>query len=185
MDNGASSYRRFLDGDDDGIVEIIKDYKDGLMLYLNNYVQNIHIAEDLMEDTFVRLVTKKPHFSGKSSFKTWLYAIGRNIAVDFVRKHAKLPEVSAEELSVILSDETDVEKEYLRDERKIILHKSLKKINVEYSKVLYLIYFENFNITETSSIIKKSYKQTENLVYRAKRSLKSQLEMEGFVYEEL
>ncbi len=185
MDNGASSYRRFLDGDDDGIVEIIKDYKDGLMLYLNNYVQNIHIAEDLMEDTFVRLVTKKPHFSGKSSFKTWLYAIGRNIAVDYVRKHAKLPEVSAEELSVILSDETDVEKEYLRDERKIILHKALKKINVEYSKVLYLIYFENFNITETSSIIKKSYKQTENLVYRAKRSLKSQLEMEGFVYEEL
>lgn len=29
MDNGASSYRRFLDGDDEGIVEIIKDYKDG------------------------------------------------------------------------------------------------------------------------------------------------------------
>ena len=67
MDNGAVSYRRFLEGDDDGFVEIIKDYKDGLMLYLNNYVQNIHIAEDLMEDTFVRIVVKKPHFSGRSS----------------------------------------------------------------------------------------------------------------------
>ena len=32
MDNGASSYRRFLEGDDNGIVEIIRDYKDGLML---------------------------------------------------------------------------------------------------------------------------------------------------------
>ncbi len=185
MDNGASSYRRFLDGDDNGIVEIIKDHKDGLMLYLNSYVQNIHIAEDLMEDTFVRLVTRKPHFSGKSSFKTWLFAIGRNIAVDYVRKHTKLPEVSAEELSVILSDEADVEKDYVRDEQAIILHKALKKINMEYSRVLHLIYFENFNITETSSIIKKSYKQTENLVYRAKRALKSQLEMEGFVYEKL
>ena len=70
MDNGASSYRRFLDGDDKGFVEIIKVYKNGLMLYLNHYVQNIHIAEDLMEDTFVRIVTKKPHFSGKSNFKT-------------------------------------------------------------------------------------------------------------------
>jgi RNA polymerase sigma-70 factor (ECF subfamily) len=30
MDNGASSYRRFLEGDDNGIVEIIRDYKDGL-----------------------------------------------------------------------------------------------------------------------------------------------------------
>ena len=35
MDNGASSYRRFLDGDDKGIAEIVGDYKDGLILYLN------------------------------------------------------------------------------------------------------------------------------------------------------
>ncbi len=185
MDNGASSYRRFLDGDDDSFVEIIKTYKDGLMLYLNTYVKNIHTAEDLMEDTFVRIVTKKPRFSGKSSFKTWLYAIGRNIAVDYLRKHSKFSEISAEELSVILSDESNVEKEYLKDEQKIILHKALQKINSEYSKVLYLIYFENFNITETASILNKSYKQTENLVYRAKKSLKIQLEKEGFQYEEL
>lgn len=34
MNNGASSYRRFLNGDDTGIVEIVRDYKDGLILYL-------------------------------------------------------------------------------------------------------------------------------------------------------
>ena len=44
MDNGASSYRRFLEGDDNGIVEIIRDYKDGLILFLNRYVNNIHIS---------------------------------------------------------------------------------------------------------------------------------------------
>ena len=32
MDNGASSYRRFLDGDEGGIMEVIRDYKDGLIL---------------------------------------------------------------------------------------------------------------------------------------------------------
>ena len=47
MDNGASSYRRFLEGDDSGIVEIIRDYKDGLILFLNRYVNNIHTAEEL------------------------------------------------------------------------------------------------------------------------------------------
>lgn len=52
MDNGASSYRRFLDGDDKGIAEIVGDYKDGLILYLNCYVNNIFIAEELTEDTF-------------------------------------------------------------------------------------------------------------------------------------
>ena len=185
MDNGASSYRRFLNGDDNGIVEIIKDYKDGLMLYINSYVKNIHIAEDLMEDTFVRLVTKKPYFSGKSSFKTWLYSIGRNIAVDYVRKNAKIIEYSAEELSAILSDEADLVKDYFKDEQKIILHQALTKINVKYSTVLYLVYFENFTIKETASILKKTYKQAENLIYRAKQSLKSQLETEGFVNEEL
>ena len=84
MDNGASSYRRFLDGDDKGIAEIVGDYKDGLILYLNGYVNNILIAENLTEDTFFRLITRKPRYSGKSTFKSWLYAIGRNVAVDFI-----------------------------------------------------------------------------------------------------
>lgn len=58
MDNGASSYRRFLEGDDSGIVEIIRDYKDGLILFLNRYVNNIHTAEELAEDTFFRIVSE-------------------------------------------------------------------------------------------------------------------------------
>ncbi len=68
MDNGASSYRRFLGGDDSGISEIVGEYKDGLILYLNKYVGNIYTAEELAEDTFFRLITKKPRFSGKSTF---------------------------------------------------------------------------------------------------------------------
>ncbi len=53
MDNGASSYRRFLAGDDTGIVEIIRIYKDGLILYLNGYLNNIYEAEEVMEDIFL------------------------------------------------------------------------------------------------------------------------------------
>ncbi len=60
MDNGASSYRRFLDGDDEGIADIVRDYKDGLILYLKNLVNNIHIAEELTEDTFFRIMIKNP-----------------------------------------------------------------------------------------------------------------------------
>ena len=72
MDNGASSYRRFLDGDDKGIDEIVGGYKDGLILYLNGYVNHIFIAGELAKDIFFRLITKS-----KSIFKSWLYAIGR------------------------------------------------------------------------------------------------------------
>ena len=89
MDNGASSYRRFLDGDENGLVEIIRDYKDGLIFYLNGFTQNIYVAEELAEETFVKLVVKKPRFSNKSIFKTWLYAIGRNVAIDYLRHASK------------------------------------------------------------------------------------------------
>ena len=185
MDNGASSYRRFLEGDDDGIVEIIKDHKDGLMFYLNSFVQNIHLAEDLTEDTFVKLIAQQPRFSGKSTFKTWLYAIGRNVALDFLRKNAKLPTVSAEEAMTLIADEADVARQYLCSERKLQVHKALKQLNDEYRQVLVLVYFEDFQNDQVASIMGKSKKQIENLVYRAKLSLKSELEKEGFVYEEL
>lgn len=46
MDNGASSYRRFLAGDDEGLAEIVREYKDGLILYLNGYVRNLYVAEE-------------------------------------------------------------------------------------------------------------------------------------------
>ena len=88
MDNGASSYRRFLEGDDNGIVEIIRDYKDGLILYLNKFVKNFSVAEDLAQDVFVKLAINKPKFREESSFKTWIYKIATNKALDFIKKNS-------------------------------------------------------------------------------------------------
>ena len=185
MDNGASSYRRFQNGDDNEIVEIIRDYKDGLILYLNGFVSNIHTAEELMEDTFVKIAIKKPRFSGKSSFKTWLYAIARIVALDYIRKNKRIKEVSIEDYREIIRDEEDLEKAYFKEEQKFLLHKSLRKLNPDYRQVLYLVYFEGFTNDEVASVMKKNKRQVENLIYRAKQSLKVQLDKEGFVYEGL
>ena len=87
MDNGAECYNRFLSGDKDAIEEIIRDYKDGLVFYLNNIVGDIHHAEELTIDTFVKLFYEKPKFKGKCSFKTWLFSIGRYTALDYIRKN--------------------------------------------------------------------------------------------------
>lgn len=182
MDNGESSYRRFLAGDDDGFVEIVRDYKDGLTFYLNGYVRDIHIAEELTEDTFFKLLVKKPRYTHKCTFKTWLYTIGRNTALDYLRHNAKKCDI---DLDIILKDEENLEREYLKEERKITVHKALRKINPEYSRVLYLSYFEDFDNAETARIMKKSKRQVENLLYRAKQSLKAELNKEGFIYEEL
>ena len=184
MDNGASSYRRFLNGDDNGIVEIIRDYKDGLILFLNRYVNNIHVAEDLAEDTFFRLVARKPRFVAKNSFKTWLYTIGRNIAINHVKRANKTADINTEDLERIYSDEEELEQTYIREEERIIVHRALSRINPDYSRVLYLKFFEDLSNEQIAVVLKKNKRQIENLLYQAKRALKSELE-EGIDYERL
>lgn len=66
MDSGADNYRRFLDGDDEGLAEIVREYKDGLILYLNCYVNNLYIAEELTEDTFSGLLPGNLNSQGKA-----------------------------------------------------------------------------------------------------------------------
>lgn len=185
MDNGAGSYRRFLDGDDKGIAEIVEAYKDGLILYLNSYVSNIFIAEELAEDTFFRLITKKPKYSGRSTFRTWLYAIGRNAAVDYIRRSAKMPVFSVNDMENCLSEEESLERSYIQEERKILVHKAIAELSPDYRAVPWLVFFEGFSNKEAAIALKKSDRQVKNLIYRAKQSLKSKLEKGGFVYEEL
>lgn len=185
MDNGASSYHRFLEGDDNGIVEIVGDYKDGLILYLNGYVNNVFIAEELTEDTFFRLITKRPRYSNKSTFKSWLYAIGRNVAVDFIRRNSKLIGTPIEDMENYLSEEQSLEQSYIKEERKMMLHKALSDLATDYRTILWLVYFENFSNKEIATIMKKSDRQIKNLLYRAKKTLKTKLDKENFVYEEL
>ena len=182
MDNGESSYRRFLAGDDEGLHEIICEYRTGLILYLNSFVQNIHTAEELTEDTFAELAIRCPKFSGKSSFKTWLYAIGRNITAKYLRKHAKLSIVPLESQEY-LADEESLESNYIKNEQQRMVHKAMHSLKSEYRQVLYLSYFGEFSNEEAAAIMKKSKRQIESLLYNARKALRNELERSGFEYE--
>ena len=185
MDNASDNYRRFLAGEDEGLTLIIKEYKDGLIMYINSYVNNIYVAEDLMQDTFYKIAVKKPKFKGESTFKTWLYAIGRNIALDYLRKHSKDLFSSMEDMENYIRDEADLEKLYIQNERKKLLHKALITLKAEYRQVLWLVYFEGFSNDQAAQVMGKSKRQIENLIYRAKQSLESALGKEGLEHEEL
>ena len=184
MDNGASSYRRFLAGDDQGLYEIICTYQTGLVLYLQSMVQDMYTAEDLAEDTFARLAVRHPRFSGKCSFKTWLYAIARHIAVDHIRKASRLPSVPLES-QAFLEDSAELERDYIRNEQRMAVRKAMIRLKPNYRQVLYLTYFEDFSNAETAKIMYKTKRQVENLLFNAKKALRSELERDGFHYEEL
>jgi len=185
MDNGAGIYRRFLEGDDNAVVELIRDYKDGLILFLNRYVDNIHAAEDLAEDTFVRIVTRKPRFVSRHTFKTWLYTIGRNVALDYLRRNRRVQAVPDEALDVLGRDMDELEHAYLREEQKITVHRALAALKPDYSRVLYLKFFEELQNDQIAAVMHRNRRQVENLLYQAKLSLKAELEKEGFQYEGL
>ena len=78
-----------------------------------------------------------------------------------------------------------LEKTYIQEEEKIVIHRALANINPDYGKVLYLKFFENMSNDEIAAVLKRNKRQVENLIYQSKRALKSVLELEGFHYEGL
>lgn len=184
MDNSASNYRRFLSGDKEGLAEVIKTHRDSLTLYIFSIVGNMDLAEEIMEDTFVKIYVKKPSYSGKSSFKTWLFSIGKHTAADHIRKKSRLSFTPYDSV-IDISDEENLERTAVKGEEKIILHKAMQRLKPDYEQVLYLTYFEEFTNDEAAKVMNKTNRQIRNLLYNAKKALKAELEEKGFVYENL
>lgn len=184
MDKGAEDYHKFLKGDEDALVDIIRDYSEGLTLYLYRFTNDINMAEDFTEDTFFKLYTKRPRFSGKSSFKTWLYTIGRHLTLNKLRRRHFVSDVSLDECQNF-ADNTDIESSYIKSEQKKVIHNAMYNLKSEYRQVLHLVYIEGFSTEETAKIMHKTSKQIGNLLYRAKKSLRSELGKVGIYSEEL
>ena len=178
MDNGESSYRRFLNGDERAFSEIIELHKDNLIFFINRYVRNIAVAEELAEDVFAELLIHKKRYNFKTSLKTYIFTIGRNKAVSYVRKCVRHPEYAYEYIENE-SDRRSLEDEFIQKERERELHKALDKLNEDYRTVLHLIYFEEMSYANAAKVMKKNTKQIENLVYRARNTLKKELEKEA------
>ena len=182
MTNGESSYRRFLDGDNNAFVEIVDEYRERLIFFLYRYVGDLHVAEDLAEDVFVEVLLHPKRFRFQCALKTWLFTIGRNKAVDFLRKTSRLHVIALDEAER-LADERSLEEAVLDSEEKRQLNHAMTEIAEDYRMALHLVYFEELSYEEAALFMKKNRKQVENLVYRGKQSLRKILEREGCNYE--
>ena len=107
------------------------------------------------------------------------------MAIDYIRHNSKISDTSFYDLENYFEDEYNLEKLYIIEERKITVHRVLRKLNTEYRQILWLLYFDGLSYAEAAVVMKKNARQMKNLVYRAKSALKSELDKEGFVYEEL
>ena len=175
-------YVRFLrEGDKEALRVLYENYKDGLTLFLCGLVGSMDDAEELMMDTFAILASGTAKFAEKkeASFKTWLYAIGKNQARMRLRKHREiLVDLQEEEnsLSEVQATGEMPESSLLDNERNAALWGAMRALPQSYEQVLYLTYFENMTTNEIARIMKKTVKQVYNLSARAKAALKEALE---------
>ena len=172
MDNGASSYRRFLGGEEDAFDEIMKELFPSLVFFINRYVQDIHTAEDLAIDTFSDLIVHPKRYNFQVTLKTYLYMIGRSRALDYIkrRKIIRFTELSDADT---LEDTASLEEKILADQRKRAVHNALAQLPKDMAEAVYLIYFEELSYQDAGVVLKKNRKQVDNLLYRAKKELRS------------
>ena len=185
--DGQLYIRYYNKNDQDAFRIIFEKHRDGLLLFLYGMVKNMDDAEELMMDTFAVLSSKTARYTERKdvSFKTWLYAIGRNQARMFLRKRKTVfSELNEEVLYETEPDKGDSpEQSLIKDERNAHLYKALKLIDTEQSQVLYLMYFEDMKPDEISRIMKKTKKQIYNLTARGKTALKETLERMGYTWD--
>ena len=179
MDNGASSYRRFLDGDESAFDEIMKELFRGLVFFIDRYVHDTHTAEDIAIDTFSDLVVHRHRYNFKVTLKTYLYMVGRNRALDYIKHRKVIGFVELSEAQELTDDSLILEEIVLADERKRIVNAALAKLPEDMRVAVHLIYFEEMTYEEAAKVMKKNRKQVDNLLYRAKKELRIILGEDG------
>ena len=176
-------YSRFLrEHREEDLRILLERYRESLTLFLCSYVHSMEDAEELMLDAFAEAVAATHAFSGKSSFKTWLFAIGRNLARRRMRKRRFFFEPLSE--NDVYTDPADSpEISLLKEERNAQLYRALEGLHEDYRQALFLVYFEEMDHEEAAAVMSRSAKQMYNLISRGRQALKNRLKEMGFEYE--
>ncbi len=172
-------YRRFCaERSEDAFRELLLRHRAGLTLFIYGFVGNWEDAEDLMMDAFAETAAGHTVFSGKSSFKTWLFSIGRHLALRLVRRQRL--QFTALEEDGGPADPSAPEAELINAERDRQLYEALSRLNPEYRQALYLLYFEDMSREEAGKVMGKTRRQIYNLTERGRTALRNELERMGF-----
>lgn len=178
MEDGASSYRRFLDGEASAFDEVQKLYFDRLTFYINRFTHNLYDAEDLAVDTLLELLIHPHRYNFRTPLKAYLFAIARNKALNFLRKRDRFRMVPVDEAEE-LADRTSLEEELLSDERKRAVEREVQALPEEMREAVHLVFFEGLSYEDAARVMRKNRKQIDNLLTRAKATLRTNLGEEG------
>lgn len=180
MDHAAECYRRFLDGDESAVDAIMGELFFPLVFFVNRYLGDIPASEDVAMDTVTELLVKK-RYNFKVTLKTYLFLLGKSRALNALKHRRRLGETELSEAAT-LAEENELERRALDSDRKRAVNAALAGLPEQMRLAVHLVYFEGLSYEEAARVMKKSRKQVDNLLTRAKKELRAILGEEGRQY---
>ncbi len=156
---------RLREGDYGAIDEIIENYKNPLFAFILRIVNSHADAEDIFQETWLRVIRYISKFRGESKFSTWLFQIALNLCRDTKRKKKRWISVPIEDYENSLACEPEI------DPVRIIKAQQVRKIVAELPakmrEVIVLRYYHDLNDQEISEIVKCPIGTVKSRFYRA------------------
>lgn len=181
MDEDKRLYQEFLDGDQKAFEQLVLSHKAHLIYFINRYVSDVHMSEDIAQEVFAFLFVYKERYHFQSSVKTYLYAIARNKATDYMRKARRI--VPLEEYREEAAEDSELFDQVVKKDEQRMVRDGIQRLKPEYQAALQLVDFEDLSYQEAAAVLQKSLPQFKVLLYRARKALAVLLRKEGYTNE--
>ncbi len=162
-----------LNGDSQEFSKLVDDYKNLVFTVALRMLKNSEEAEEVSQDTFIKVFKSIKNFKGDSKFSTWIYRIAYNSCLDRLKKMKRsqntnsfeeVPAMEVVDLNTVL-DDID------REERSRLLKKCMELLAPKDCALITLFYFEEKNLNELSKILNLSENTVKVRLFRARARL--------------
>jgi len=158
------------------IETLIRQYGNDVLRTAYMYVKDIHSAEDIFQDVFIKVNQKLSTFEGNSSIKTWIIRITINTCKDYLKSawnRRVVPMMDYQEDSII--SETDYDEVENQDTKELV-KQSVLSLPEKYKDVVLCVYFQEMSIAETAKALQIAEGTAKSRLSRAREKLKTILE---------
>lgn len=163
---------------DKEILKILYEkYRREIYLYLFSLCHNRELAEDLMQETFLKAILSLPDNHG--NMRAWMYMVARNLYFNYAKREKRY--CSLEESSQNGKREmAELMEKMILDEQKRFLYQSLDKLNNPYKEVLLMQYFGGLSQKEIAAVLHITPENVRIISYRAKKKIREYMEVSGY-----
>jgi len=146
------------------------DYHQDIYHYVS-YLHRSNDVEDIVQEVFIQAIARQNQFLGKSSVKTWLFAIARNIAIDEWRKRERRKRILNLFKKDLVNENKSFENKLELDEQQKQLVKWIEKLPLSYKEIVILRGIKDLTIQECAAILDWSEAKVTLTYHRAIKKL--------------